>query len=560
MNTQQISNMLIKGLDPQPKLTRFTHFETSIAGVKTWVSELNLKNMADISKQTRQTLHELAMLDITEQERFAYMEELRRPVQNLISSLHRHYLKQSIVLDPRGAGIAGLVQQLRAQSIIIYFGIFERLKNQPEPTKSKLSLFKRKQNPLALCAHRALNELGGLLYESKLLYLTPFALLWQRIHEIYRDAAALQLLGQTFEGSLSSIKEQTTVNQEFLRCVLLEMAGTNRLRQAEITKLYDFSAAWVELIQSSSEPGSHDLLLVDLKSDHPPLYVTSTQKTSHELIYINASELLTHLNNLSNGHARYPKEKDITSSNLVDYVAKSIHEPLERGFARHPYNGHLEVLLGLVASHYHIGGKRSFGKIIKLKELMLAETKKSALVDKNLHFDDSPLKFGQGSQDIDEEHLRIHKVSIINISPGGYRAKWGHEITNALKTGEVISLRENSDESWQVGVIRWVQQNPGEGAEFGIEVISSEATAAGVQPARPGDENPVYMRALILPEVKSLNRAASVLTPSYHFSPAHRIKLRVSNQEVVAKLGQVYLTTASFNQYDFTITSAIARK
>lgn len=569
MNNQEVIQILKNPIGSHSKVAQLSYFTPNEADMKQWLAGLSLLNMADVSKQVRTTLVELAHLSIDEEKRLELMEMLRYAVHNLISSLNRHYLSQSLVLDSKGIGIAGLVQQLRTYSFKVYYTISSRLAGGAPAVKSGLGLLFSKVKPTgnnqALAIHRAMNELGGLLYETKLLYFPVYEGVWHNLNQLYIKAREQHLLDSTFTNSTNNFGGKTSISQEYMRALLLSVSRTNRLRQSEIKKLYNYSELWSALIEVDKNPSPNDLFLVDLGKDAAPMYITTSKALTGDIFYINATKLLKHLEQLYQSADEsmliHPNEKELLKTSLTNFVAKSIGEPLERGFARHPYEGSLEVAVGLLSVHYHIAGRRQFGEVVKIKEMMEQEAQADILVDKSRHFIDEDVVFSKDkdSAKVDKSYLKTFHVDVVNVSPGGYRVSWKDNISPALKTGEIICLREKKDKPWQVGIIRWVQQTPNTGAEFGIEVLSAKSTACGLKPNRPEDTSSQYLRAILLPEVKSLNRPATLLTPNFNFVSNHRIKIRVGTQEVVAKLGNEYINTQGFNQYDFTIIGSASK-
>lgn len=545
----------------QGQRTDLTHCKANKSDMEAWLSELSLLNMAEVSKQIRTTLSEIAVLNCDEAKRLELMETMRLAVRNLINSLGKHYINQAVVLDNKGINVAQFVQHLRAQSFAIYHLIAQRLcaakKSAKGGLSSLFSKFDGKKESLAI--HRAMSEAAGLLYETKLLYLPDIQGLWSKLHGLYLQAQELGTLGVSFDDPIANYGKAQTLHDVFMRSVVLSIARTNRLRQSEIKKLYEHTELWSPLLKADKSPHANDLFLIDLSSDNTPMYITTSQSLSGNIIYINASDLLAHLklikSNAPETSLLHRSEKSLVHNNMVSFVANSIEEPLERHFSRHPCEGTLKVCIGFLGTHYHVAGSRQFADVIELKHLVQQEEQAEILIDKSRYLGDSDLMFDgvDGGPKIDRVMLKVYEVAILDMSPGGYRVSWQGVSAPSLRTGEIMCLKENDPDKWQVGIIRWVQQNPGVGADFGIEVISTKATACGVKPARPEDGQADYMRAILLPEVKSLNRAATIITPNFNFKPNHRIKIRIGSEEVYAKIGAEHISTQSFNHYDFTI-------
>ena len=70
---------------------------------------------------------------------------------------------------------------------------------------------------------------------------------------------------------------------------------------------------------------------------------------------------------------------------------------------------------------------------------------------------------------------------------------------------------------------------------------------------RKDGEATEYMRALLLPEMKNLNRPATIITPILAFKVGYRILIRLGREEVKAQLTRELMVTQSFSQFEFVI-------
>jgi len=143
---------------------------------------------------------------------------------------------------------------------------------------------------------------------------------------------------------------------------------------------------------------------------------------------------------------------------------------------------------------------------------------------------------------------------IVNISPGGYCIEWTGAVPGTVKAGELVGLREDGHPDWSLGVIRWVRQIPGHGAQFGLEVLAPKATPCGARVIKKTGDSTEFMRTLLLPEIKALNRAATLITPNLTFRPGYRIVLMHDGEEEKALLTNLLSTTQSFSQFEFQLT------
>ena len=535
--------------------------------VQAWLANLSMLNVGETARQLFTTLRQLSDLDIEDSLRYELIEVLRPALHTINTSLSKHYINQNVLLDERAERIADLGQQLRAYTATVYRTIAIRTAEQVE--QQGFSLFgmgKKKQNLQLVgnAIHRCMTELVGLLYETQLLYLPTYKGLWSCLHQLLLLTRKLELNAHGLQDENQVYDSRLSIDQVYLRAVFLAVSNTNKLRQTEIKKLYQFSELWVALIRLSRTPSGHDLFLVDPSYDAPPMYITKYSEVSHEAYYIDVRELLHHFEGLT-GNA--PKllnkaESSLLSGSLKYHLILTFTAPLERSYARHPYQGTIDLALGLIGTHYQLADQQTFEEVIDIEHLNKAQF--DSLSQQGGHFglihtDSADIELNytpqeaQVKQEATKEHLETHQCAIVNISPGGYGVRWRGKTPSVLRTGELVAVREPSDKSWHIGLIRWVKQKPNEGAEFGVEILSPRGKSCGARVLRKDAEVTEYLRALLLPEIKNLNRPATIITPTLAFKVGYRVIIRVGRDEVKAQLTREIMATQSFSQFEFII-------
>lgn len=535
--------------------------------MQAWLANLSMLNVGETARQLFTTLRQLADLDIEDSLRYELIEVLRPALHTINTSLSKHYINQNILLDERAERIADLGQQLRAYTATIYRTIAIRLAEQVE--QQGFSLFgigKKKQNQQLVghSIHRCMTELVGLLYETQLLYLPTYKGLWSCLHQLLLLTRKSELNAHTLPDENQVYDSRLNIDQVYLRAVFLAVSNTNKLRQTEIKKLYQFSELWVSLIKLSKTPSGHDLFLVDPSYDAPPMYITKYSEVSSEAYYIDVRDLLQHFEGLTSSAPNLlnKAEASLLSGSLKYHLILTFTAPLERSYARHPYQGTIDLALGLIGTHYQLADQQTFEDVIDSEHLNKVQIENLAQhthtfglahtdsADTELHYtpQDAHIK-----QEATKEHLETHQCAIVNISPGGYGVRWSGKTPSVLRTGELVSVREPSDKSWHIGLIRWVKQKPNEGAEFGVEILSPRGKSCGARVLRKDAEATDYLRALLLPEIKNLNRPATIITPTLAFKIGYKVIIRVGRDEVKAQLTREIMVTQSFSQFEFII-------
>jgi len=109
---------------PPEEVTHLSLVGATKSEMQTWVASLSMLNVGETAKQLYITLQELlAVEDIPDPVRYELMEVLRPAIYTIIESLSKHYINQNVLLDQRAERIAGLAQQLRVYSAMVYRGI-----------------------------------------------------------------------------------------------------------------------------------------------------------------------------------------------------------------------------------------------------------------------------------------------------------------------------------------------------------------------------------------------------------------------------------------------------
>ncbi|MEC7119182.1 MAG: hypothetical protein VXW65_04665, partial [Pseudomonadota bacterium] len=210
----------------------------------------------------------------------------------------------------------------------------------------------------------------------------------------------------------------------------------------------------------------------------------------------------------------------------------------------------------LIGAHYQLADQRTFEQVIEIDKNQ-AESLASKSIGMSLSQHHTDIHYTpqdeQIKQEATKEHLETRQCDIVNISPGGYGVRWMGQTPSVLRTGELVSVREQADKSWHIGLIRWVKQKPMEGAEFGVEILSPRGKSCGTRVIRKDGEPTEYLRALLLPEMKNLNRPATIITPTLAFKVGYRVMIRVGRDEVKAQLTRELMVTQSFSQFEFII-------
>ena len=135
---------------PEKKLDRLSQVAHSRAALQAWVDNLPIMNTAETGKKLYQTLGELAMLNIDEDDRYELVEILEPAVTNLIRALSRNLQNQPVRLPHPARRAAVLSTALHAQLAAVDAATAARLSpNDAQRIGRALEVWRASGRPLS---------------------------------------------------------------------------------------------------------------------------------------------------------------------------------------------------------------------------------------------------------------------------------------------------------------------------------------------------------------------------------------------------------------------------
>ncbi len=566
---------------PAQDLTRLSLVGHQPRKLRDWVAALPMINVGETSRQVFQTLQEICRLHTDPASRFELLEILRPTVHNLANALAKHYLNQSVMLPDRATKVATLAQAMQSHLANGYkLVVIAALERQESSHKRDVELVKL----LAQSIHRSITELTGNLLRSTQLYLNTPSRLWLELHTLYLLAAEQQLARdvRVVDAVSNRHTEKSSIEEAYKRALLLATCKPNKLRQSEIAQVYQMSELWAPLVTLKEFSTTAELFVFDLAKDAPPTYRALAQAADAAHVRaIDPVALVERLGEVQQqsqpGSPRAVGEAAL-STGLLSHLALAWGELSERTFSRVAHDGTLEACLGLTATHYFMAGGQDFDTMMMGEQarFMIADADNPFLKarpitinrpDERTGKDVWSLAFGSADAEAKEREFNLqfqkpeataarydtHSCQIVNISPGGYCIEWSGEVPASVRAGEILGLNEEGEPGWSIGVIRWVKQLPGHGAQLGIEVLAPKAKPCGARVIKKTGDASEYMRTLLLPELKAIGRSATLITPALTFRSGYKVVLNMDGEEIKAQLTKQVSATPSFCQFEFQL-------
>jgi cyclic-di-GMP-binding protein len=550
--------------------------------LQAWVNELPLMNMGETSRQLYQYVQELNRFQVPTPQRFQLLEIIRPVLLHVCRALGKHYLNQSLVLPDKARRVASLAQALQTHLAAGYKLVAVRGVRRLNERDGKTLV--------ATAIHRAISAQTDNLVRSYQLYFPTPRHLWLELHQLFLLAEMNQLDALEIRDPDFRDIETSTVKEAYARALLLSTAKPNQLRQQEIALLYRATEEWSSLIDIKPAGEDADLFVFDLQVDRPPTYRTHASVAAENSRYIDSKELVNDIASVIDGQKRagFAVPEGIPD-NLMVHLQQAWGALAERSFRRVGQTGPVDICLGLSALHGQLSGGIDFEKMIRGSELqVLAQgaTENPFLAGRSKGSssqpqDDDPWSkaYDGGGHRMSEDMMDAIDVSGItsqlrqqqesresartavehftcqksNASPGGYCLDWVGGSPAALRTGEMVGVRELGQSEWAIGVVRWVKQLAHQGAQFGVELLAPRATPAAARALRKTGDAGNFMRALLLPALHAIGQPATLLVPTVGFQAGGKVDMVAGNESQRVTLHRKVNGTASFGQYEFRV-------
>jgi hypothetical protein len=558
---------------PEQTLTTLSFCEPAARDLNAWVNSLPLANIGETARQLYHAVIEFNQLKLSDQSRFDLLELIRHPVHYVCNALNRRYLTQSVVLDDGQRKIANLAQALQTHLAIGYKLIVEHHLEQGAG---------KPKDVVAKALHRTMSDTAPNILRSYQLYLRTPPGIWHEIHQLYQVAVALNLTRFKLADEQGHTDVAMSLQDVYCRILLLGTCQPNQLHQRDLAEIYQALETWSAHVSVCDIADEKSTLVVNPESDSGPIYRHLLKPQAYaDYMGIHTSSLVRGLHKTvveqqdrkspvpENG-IRLPDE---ISNNLAQHLVQSWGGMKQRAFTRTPATGNVEIAVGVIATHFHISGGVGFykqlnqnhssprdnpflgGTMNEVEDSNSASTTDTWSVafgaDKaqvsNMHWDEeSPsVNFGRD----DSESQPKYEAELVNTSPRGYCVRWKGKIASNLQTGEMVAIRDAGSSRWNLGVIRWIRQAANEGAQLGFELIAPNAQPCAIRVLHKTGSHGDYMRGLLVPEIKTIGQAASLIAPNIPFQVGNKIGLNLQGKETRFQLLKRLQGTSTFNQF-----------
>ncbi len=579
---------------PRQDLAEFTPFPLTIEGARSWADSLPVVNTMAAAQLLARALGDSNRSRISPETRFDILESLRANLEIALTSLGKRYLKQPLVMPEEPGRMAALAEELLVAAGTAYTIV------ALETIRSPDGIVQIHPARLACQAiQRAMHYAGLKVLQSLQLYQPLPPQSWRTLHQLYALAQNQQLqdLPVQREGAPAS-----SIKSTYLQALILSCCKPNQLRQSDLSSIYSALAQWSDLIALEESGDSSALYTVDLASDQPPMYSSLwADSAEQQRLRIDTEPLVKQLRQLKQqeaaGNRERPGSLEVAERNngsgdystlaphLLDHLIHSLGSMSLRNFKRTPSRSMLRVCIGLSSTHYHVAGRTDFESLTQ-DAARAGSAKRSGAFpspDKADVWSDASTGRdyvgnewlpGQAQTENSEQRDRLdqrtreelleevevqlpldqryptYKVQLTNASPGGYCLEWREDLPGEVRTGDIFGIREEHATEWMIAVVRWLSRLESSHSLIGLELVSPRAVAFGAQ-VQHNNSAGAAMRVLLLPDIKLVGQAPTLITPRTGFREGQRISLLNRQEKKRVQLLRKLSATASYSQFEF---------
>ena len=536
------------------KLEQLSFCQNTVKSIQAWAADLSILQLGDSSQALFNALLEISELKCQETLRFDLIQAIHPTLENVLTSLEKHFFNQALISSDRNDHIIELALLLRSHFSKVYIDIARR--SHQQLTQQKFSLFafnlkKNLQTARILATYYALQQLALLRYQQHMLYSPSLPNQWVIAHQLL-DTAIQQHYYLNNINQLQGTQHQlVSIAQAYAQLILLEIFNTHQIRPAEIQGLYLCSFDWAKLVQILPKETTLSRYVVDSSKDHPPIYNSHQNNGFNADIYISTQALLDHLNENQGRKGEHfsRNERLFLTPALHFHLHNILTNTAERVHERYEYSAQIKICFGLTVAHFYLSNGKNFNETLVLGDNYQFQNESHFVnaMHTNSSVDISSIKT------LDRETKQIYNADVLDISVNGYRIKWTGETPKNLKTGEFILVQENNQSPWRGGVIRWIKQSAEKSLELGLEILTQELFPCAVF-VKTDRHTGHYHPALLVQSTDAEDVSTSLVLPGIQLlRDKQTVQLRLGEEELKVFLIKPLLITQSFMRFDFEL-------
>ena len=576
------------GLDiPERSKPDRASFDIRAKKLEPWIADLPRANLGETARLIYRVLKDSNTLQYSYQERIFFLEKMREPVFYITSTMKKYYVGVNFPLADKNYKVASACREILFALATGYkIAIEDHLANSLLFTDKKL---------LSKLIHRSLSSLGHVLMTSYQAY-EPFPKdIWGDIHKLYAFAENRKLLNTEVSDAHRKHNLYSSIREEYLRLLLVQLASPYKLRQGEISKVFFALERWAKeaRLVKLADQSAQSRFAVNLLGNCPPRSLAlTTEKCSAEtecriidtgdLAQVVQEELSNSTDMATTTLPGIEMQRNELSHDLLRRLLLAWGVVPKRLFPRVHKSEKLRITLGLSSTHKVItdgnysrqGDPAAYNTQTKDKFIHTARFNSSNISNVNETQPDIWDMIYPGAKpqtsptveepDINDTQINLHvgqsyyhieTWAMLNESANGYCLASKATSDTNIQVGELIGVQRSGDGhtwKWGVGVVRWMKQIRDQGLSLGIEMLTPDAAAIGIKSAF-SDNDEDYKRTLMLPELPAIKQSKTLITGPVPFRVGNQLEMRILGKKMGISLTRQIRNTGFFAQFEFDV-------
>ena len=507
--------------------------ETRPRRVKAWLEAMPLANIVEAATSVCDALISLNRNPLDAVTRLKLLELYTTAINNLTPDLQHKYTLVALPLPEKSRQAANLARRLFLELAYGYkILLVERLE------KKRIGFGGRVH--LALLIQRTIAALSKALCAFYKTYSPTPPGIWSEIHQLAHLALERNLHNEPVDRGRNSI------SATYKQIVLLALENPYKLMQGEVDRVNDYLAEYGDLAKlypMQATQSSLGVFLVNLDSDASPRSLEMDHAKGSNYILLSTDALVL---NLQDQISKLESGKPPKALNLPDYAKLPSYLNLmrhllkdwtllpKRKFQRMANNNIMEMCVGLRAASHFISFQPEATEMETLDFRGIEQSGSRAM--------------GKPEQ----SQFVTSRWAATNESAGGLALKFISGSTQPIRIGEIIALRSQGSQNWNIGVVRRVFSDKPEHLELGVQMLAPTASPITIKPVIAGPKD-TFQAALLLPEIRSLQQPATIVAaPATYRSKLEYLLYQSSGISSVRAMRLIEQTT-SFDQFQFSI-------
>lgn len=556
-------------------------FELTPKNIAKWVKNLPVANLDESSKKIYHLIVDINQTLIDPSTRLVILNTVEPITNQLIMALEKQFPPKNVSLTEKQKKAARLIQAIQTELSIAYHAIIESLlANEIKRSQAKI---------LTTAIAMALKYHGLVILECYQLYTSVPNRIWRELYNLYQIAQSHYLEHKKI--TVSHCGEKCSITRSFIRILLLSTANPYQLRQQDIRLLWNILPEICQHVSLTTRTDELQHFVIPLNHSVPtqPIHSSLAQSlTDKNNLKITPITAINHLKQMLIDNKNMDQHHNQRNMLLKHLITCWGNQP-QRSFARISCNNELEISIGLSATHYQLVQAKKNNATVKDRRNSFNINE--PLVDTQSPFDvtanqwqgannfrssasdniltklySSPLDIKKAANSINsnrkskkaiaKESYQSKKAQIIDISPDGYCLQMASELLpKHAQTGDILGFLEpehTTTTNWQIAVIRWVKRlSKGTIIQMGVQLLASGARPINIQLRNSKSASNEYLKALILPAIKSTGQSATLVSNALSFDTNSKIRIIDGDAKYDARLSKLANFTTSMKQFYF---------